>query len=222
MTMDVGAHLASAALLERAAGYALGSLAAVTPDRLERPTPCAGWSLDALLSHLDDSVRALTEAARGRVAPPSVRAEAGAVSRVAVLRRRLADLLGAWADPDPPHRVEIARMGLSTAVVGGLGAIELAGHGWDIARACDRDRPVPAALADEILDLAPLLVRTGDRPGRFAAPVRVPGGADPGTRLLAFLGRDPGWVSAPDDAAVPPGTPRPAIRRPHRPHRPVR
>ena len=64
-------------------------------------------------------------------------------------------------------------------------------HGWDVARACASDRPIPADLADELLDLAVVLVRAADRPGRFARPAPVPAGAPAGDQLLAFLGRTP-------------------------------
>ena len=67
----------------------------------------------------------------------------------------------------------------------------MAVHGWDVARACGRDRPVPPSLAEELLDLSPLFVSAADRPGRFAPPVDVPPLAGPGDRLVAFLGRRP-------------------------------
>jgi uncharacterized protein (TIGR03086 family) len=209
--VDARTRLAGAALLERSVGYALGSLAAVTPGRLGWPTPCREWTLDALLSHLDDSVRALTEAADGRVAraaPAPVVADPAAR-----LRRGLAELVGAWTAADRPDLVGLAELRLTAAVVGAVGALELTVHGWDIARACGSDRPVPAALAAELLDLAPLLVAVGDRPGRFDPPVRVPAGAGPAARLLAHLGRDPdGPLVTGGGAGRPPGTPRPASR----------
>jgi uncharacterized protein (TIGR03086 family) len=69
--------------------------------------------------------------------------------------------------------------------------VEIAVHGWDVAQACGRPRPIPPQLAEELLQLAPLLVTDADRPGRFAPPVAVPAGASPGDRLVAFLGRGP-------------------------------
>jgi uncharacterized protein (TIGR03086 family) len=67
------------ALLERAIGYALGNLRAVTSDLLARPTPCSRWDLRALLEHMDDSLAALQEAADlGHVALGSARLAGGA------------------------------------------------------------------------------------------------------------------------------------------------
>ncbi|MBU7598597.1 maleylpyruvate isomerase N-terminal domain-containing protein [Streptomyces sp. P38-E01] len=58
-------------LLEDAADYAVGGLAGLTETERFLPTPCAGWDLERLLSHLDASVRALREGfSTGRVAPP--------------------------------------------------------------------------------------------------------------------------------------------------------
>jgi uncharacterized protein (TIGR03086 family) len=71
------------------------------------------------------------------------------------------------------------------------GALEISVHGWDVARACGHDRPLPVPLAVDLLSVAPLLVDDADRPGRFAGPVDVPPSAGAGDRLLAFLGRQP-------------------------------
>jgi hypothetical protein len=69
--------------------------------------------------------------------------------------------------------------------------VEVAVHGWDVARACGVDRPIPPALAGELLELCPLLVDDADRPGRFGPPADPSRWARPGDRLVAFLGRCP-------------------------------
>jgi Mycothiol maleylpyruvate isomerase N-terminal domain len=63
-------------LLESAVSYALAGAALVTPQLLQRPTPCPGWDLETLLDHVSDSVGVLHEAitARGAsAAPPGYR-----------------------------------------------------------------------------------------------------------------------------------------------------
>ena len=187
---------AGVAVLERAIAYALGSLALVTEPMLARPTPCAGWDLAALLDHLDDSMAALAEAAEhGRVpvgAPAVPYRDAAGV--VPALRDRAARLLGAWAGANRTGSVCVEDLPLTAPVIAGAGAIEVTVHGWDVAQACGRPRPIPADLADQLLDLSALLVRPADRPGRFARPVPPPPGARPGDRLVAFLGRvPPAW-----------------------------
>lgn len=180
------ALLAGVAVLERAIAYTLGSLALVEPAMLGRPTPCSCWDLRDLLTHLSDSMAALQEAAEtGRVdldPPPGA-------DVIPLVRERAVGLLGAWANARDSGGVRIAEAALSAPLVAGAGAIEVTVHGWDVAQACGRPRPIPADLADELLDLALLMVLPGDRPGRFARPVHLPGDAPPADRLLSFLGR---------------------------------
>jgi uncharacterized protein (TIGR03086 family) len=180
-------------LLERAINYTLGSLHTVTPEALPHPTPCRDWDLRTLLDHLNDSLMALNEA----VGTGSVDLDATvddsdpSIDPVMRLRNLASQLLGAWANTDRHHTVSIAHHPLTAGIVTSTGAIEVAVHGWDVARACGWRRPIPPSLAEEMLDLAPLFVTGTDRPTRFAAPVAVPPTAGPGDRLVAFLGRHP-------------------------------
>lgn len=192
----------SVGLLERALGYTLGSLSLVTPAAMANPTPCSAWDLRALLAHMNDSLLATHEAvAAGRVGldpPPAADDPAGdcgdpATDPVGVLRNRGCRLLGAWVGAREPGRVAIADRTLSTTIVAATAAVEIAVHGWDVARACGRDRPIPSPLADRLLELCPLFVYAADRPGRFGTPVPVPSHAPAGDRLVAYLGRHPGW-----------------------------
>jgi len=177
------------ALLERAITYLLGNLLLITPEALAAATPCAGWDLRALLAHLDDSLGALTEAveagAVGLAAGPR------ATGDPATVRAAATHLLGALAATRHRTEVSVGDRPLSTAIVASTGAVEITVHGWDVAQACGADRPIPKALAAELLDLCALLVSDIDRPARFAAAVAVSPHADPGDRLLAFLGRKP-------------------------------
>src|SRR3954453_2952629 len=61
------------ALLERAIAYTQGSLHLVTPDALDRRTPCRLWNLRALLDHGTDSMLTLAETVtEGRIGPTAV------------------------------------------------------------------------------------------------------------------------------------------------------
>ena len=186
------------ALLERAMGYTLGSLVLVTPAAMANPTPCSAWNLRALLLHMNESLFTLHEAiTMGRldlVSAASPDADYGDPERdpVASLRNRACQLIGSWAaGADEPRRIAIADRELGAGLVAATGALEVAVHGWDVARACGQDRPVPAALADELLVLGSLLVGAGDRPTRFADPVPLSGPASASDRLVALLGRRP-------------------------------
>lgn len=197
------------ALLERAVSYALGCLQLVSRDSLARVTPCPEWDLAALLWHLDDALVAMLETVTGgRVELP----EAGgalppAADPVDALRSHARELVGACSRAERVRpAVAIAGLTVSTALVATTGAIEVAVHGWDVAQACGRHRPLPPVLATDLLEIVPLFVTDADRPGRFAAAVELPRGASPADRLIAFLGRNPhralvnragSWLCAP-------------------------
>lgn len=187
-------------LLESAVSYALASAGMATPQLLPRPTPCSGWDLETLLDHLTDSIAVLHEAittagASARAAPPHPGPGRDPVAR---LRGQAVRLLGACAAAGPAERlVAIGDRELTASMVAVTGALEVTVHGWDIAAACAAPRPVPPGLAAVLLPIAPLLVTPGSRPGLFAGPVRLPGPACPGDRLVAFLGRQPYSPAAP-------------------------
>ena len=193
-----------AALLERAIGYTRLSLQLVTDDDLVLPTPCRGWTLLDLLGHMDDSLAAFAEAGDlGQVGAPGAAAsdpgrdehEASAAERcVARLRSRACAVLAAWSTPDQPGWIRVGGLGLSPSLLARAGALEVAVHGWDVARCCGADRPLPSLLAEELLASATSLLGEADRPSRFAEPLVVPSGGAPGVRLLALLGRDARWA----------------------------
>jgi uncharacterized protein (TIGR03086 family) len=194
------AQTGGVALLERAMSYTLGSLLLATPAAMANPTPCRAWRLCALLLHMNDSLLALHEAiAAGQVRldpPVDFCDPAGdygdpAGNPVATLRNRACAMMGAWANVREPRNIPIANRMLSSPIVAAAGAVEITAHGWDVARACGQDRPIPPALAEELLELCPLFVSDADRPTRFAAPVDMPPLASPSDRLVAFLGRQP-------------------------------
>lgn len=187
------------ALLERAMAYTLGGLLLVTPRAMSNPTPCREWDLRALLLHMNESLLTLHEAiavghldleATSDQADPHADYGDPALDPVASLRNRACRMVGAWANARP-REIAIADLALSPGIVAATGAVEVAVHGWDVAQACGQDHPVPPALAAELLDLCPLLVRDADRPARFARPVQAPVAASAGDRLVAYLGRCP-------------------------------
>lgn len=179
-------------LLERAMSYTLGSLLLATDTVLARPTPCSQWDVHRLLIHMGDSLAVLCDAADVRWTDPDPEAHGSvAAGLVATIRARSCPLLGAWAGAQRPSLVSVGGRPLPSTIIAGAGAIEVAVHGWDLAVGCGRQRPMPPSLAEELLDLAMLMVTEADRPGRFASPVPVPRAATSTDRLVAYLGRDP-------------------------------
>jgi hypothetical protein len=93
---------------------------------------------------------------------------------------------------DRPEIIAIADRRLTLGLMTGVGALEMAVHGWDLSRACGHCRPIPAPLATSLLRISPLLVPHTGRAPLFGPPVTVPPMATPSDRLVAYLGRDPG------------------------------
>jgi uncharacterized protein (TIGR03086 family) len=183
-------------LLERSITYALGAVGDVTPATLAGPTPCAAWDLRTLLEHVAESMDALLEAlTAGCVEPPMAAPLPGRPGNpLPAVRRRATDLLAACAaaghGADHGDAVLVGDRVLAARTLTWIGAVELTVHGWDVARACGADRPIPAGLARNLLAIVPLVVSDETRPGRFAPPGPTPPEATPGDRLLAFLGRE--------------------------------
>jgi uncharacterized protein (TIGR03086 family) len=179
-------------LLRRAIGYTLRVVESVTPDQLDRPTPCHRWDLRMLLRHACESVAALHEGLDGgRIGlyPPTDDA-AAAADPAPVLRARALRLLDDWTARGSDSRVvAVADCPLADTVLAQAAALEIAVHGWDIAQACERDLPIPDDLARDLLQVSVLLVPAANRHSLFAAPVPVRPAAGPAERLIAYLGR---------------------------------
>ena len=179
-------------VLREAVHYALGSADLVTAALLPAPTPCAAWNLGMLLSHLSESVDALSEGlTHGEVRLVSP-AGPGPGPEPASLRAGCATLLAAISAVPPGQLVSIAGYDMADSILASAGAIEVAVHGWDISAACGHPRPIPPDLAAPLLCTAPVLIPAGARSGLFAEPVPPPAGGSEADCLLAYLGRDSG------------------------------
>ena len=176
-------------LLGRALGWTRGVLVGVRDEQAAARTPCAGWTLLDLLRHMVDSLSALAEAATGTVATAATPADRAAGPEE--LARALCGLgctvLGGWVRADG-RPVELGVGHLHRAVLTEVGALEVAVHGWDVARSCGSTAELPPTLAAGLLPVAARRVGPGDRPDAFG-PVVVPEGTDPVSLLLAHLGR---------------------------------
>lgn len=67
-------------------------------------------------------------------------------------------------------------------------------HTWDLARATDQDATLdPRRCADYLAGMEPMdeVLRAS---GQYGPKVAVAADADPQTRLIAFIGRDPSWT----------------------------
>jgi uncharacterized protein (TIGR03086 family) len=184
-------------LLERAIGYTRSSLVLVTEADLARPTPCRGWLLQDLLTHMDDSLEAMAAAARATSLSlvPSHPPDDGS-DLLDSICHKARGLLAHWHPVDearPPDDVGLGDVWLSRELLGAVGALEIALHGWDVAESIGQPRSIPPGLAMDLWPVARDHITEDDRPFRFAPPVEVSDWATPSTRLLAHAGRSAGW-----------------------------
>ncbi len=177
-------------LLARAVSYTTACLGAVTAADLDRPTPCARWSLRELLAHMNESFTILEEAVLDRAVllMPATLPVLGA-DPAAALRERAQRTGRSWRRVGDRGSIRVGDHALSVEVTAAAGAFEVVVHGWDVAYAVGRPRPIPDRVATELLSWAEVFVTDADRPGRFAQPVPVSSGSRPGDRLIAATGR---------------------------------
>jgi uncharacterized protein (TIGR03086 family) len=166
----------------------------VPADRWDDPTPCEEWTVRDLVNHLVGEQLWAPHLLAGETLDD-------------VGDRYDGDVLGddpvaAWERTSRQARAAFLRPGAVDGTVhtsmGELPAeeythqmtIDLAIHGWDLARAIDADEQLDPRLVEELYEIweprRDLLASSGV----FAPPVEVPDDAAPQVRLLAILGRD--------------------------------
>ncbi|MBM7517819.1 TIGR03086 family metal-binding protein [Nocardioides nitrophenolicus] len=175
-------------LLQRALDYTSEALGTITCADVDRPTPCAGWSLADLLAHMEDALDAFAEAADGAVGLSSA-APTPLETRVRALQVKACGLLTAWLHADRPT-VDVGGHPLPVDAIARIAALEIAVHGWDVREATGHARPLPERLAAALLPSALQIALAGD--DRFAPPLPVDVEAPAGVHVLALLGRRAG------------------------------
>ncbi|WP_408897311.1 TIGR03086 family metal-binding protein [Nocardioides sp. R1-1] len=174
-------------LLQRALDYTAGALATITCADVDRPSPCAGWTLGDLLAHMEDALDAFAEAADGAVGLSSA-APTPVEVRLRSLQEKACGLLTAWLHATTPS-VDVGGHPLPVDTVARVAALEIAVHGWDVRQTTGHDAPLPEPLAAALLPSALQIALSGD--DRFGPPVPVAVEAPAGAHVLALLGRRP-------------------------------
>jgi uncharacterized protein (TIGR03086 family) len=169
---------------------------------LDRPTPCAGWTLADLIGHMTAQHYGWIAAAVGHGADLSVWQPgppvADPIGEYAEAARRV---LEAFSDEGVLGR-EFALAEISpvlrfpAAQAISFHFIDYLVHGWDVARSLGVDyRPEPDVLATALpVALAVPGGKARERDGAAFAPGReVPARAGTLDQIVALLGRSPSW-----------------------------
>ena len=183
-------------------GHATDELAHVVShvrdDDLDRPTPCADWTVRDLLGHLLGLSAHFAAVARhdapARGGPP----QDLPADWKAELDSRLVDLGQAWRAPEAwEGEGSAGGVTMPNAQLGVVALEEVVLHGWDLAQAIG----IGLAVRDEDLAVVADFVAGFEHAGQEAraglyGPVVDAPGASELDRVLALAGRDPAWSPA--------------------------
>jgi uncharacterized protein (TIGR03086 family) len=172
----------------------------ITAADLDRPTPCADWTLHGLLAHMTTQHYGFAAAAAGDGDPARWRPRRLGPAPVAAYREAADHVLAAFAvdgvlDREFPlpefknGQKFPARQAISFHFV------DYVVHSWDVAKALGLEAELDPALLRVALGVAEAVPGGAARtdPGAaFAPSVAWPGGSSL-DQVVALLGRSPGW-----------------------------
>jgi uncharacterized protein (TIGR03086 family) len=172
-----------------------------TPEgTLDAPTPCGDWDLRTLLNHTilwtsySAERRAHGESVAEDLMSKDFTADPGFREDYA---RQIGRAVEAWSDPKA-WEGDIAVMGDATpaADVGAMLLMEMALHGWDVARATGQEFSADDATAKALEDIVQAQAELFRKYEGFADAIDPPQNATAFERALTLSGRDPGWKPA--------------------------
>lgn len=167
-------------------------VAGLTPEQLAAPTPCTGWDVRALLTHMVVANGMFTRVNLGQ--PPHVDGE----DDVGFDR-----LASTWADMGRANVESWRRTGLTGERTYPFGTFpaelsailnvgEVLIHGWDLARATGQEATLDPDLVSLVYEMYLSYPLDQYRAyGAFGPEVPVPADSPAADRLLGLLGRAP-------------------------------
>jgi uncharacterized protein (TIGR03086 family) len=196
-------YLDVVALDEEAVRASIAVVAQAGTAGLARPTPCADWTLRGLITHMAAQHYGFAAAAAGDGDPERWRPRRLGDDPAAEYRASAEAVLAAFAAPGVLDRALVlpeiaagtpfpARYAISFHL------LDYVAHSWDVARALGLGVRFTPELLEAALRVARAVPGGEARlaPGAaFAPAVSWPDGS-PLDRVLALLGRDPGWSPA--------------------------
>jgi len=183
-----------------AAAEAARVVSNVPDGTLNQRTPCGDWDLRTLLNHTilwtsySAERRAHGESVDEELMNKDFTADPGFREDYA---RQIKKAVGAWSDPAAWAGTRNV-MGAETpaADVGAMLLMEMALHGWDVARATGQDFSADDKTARALQDIVDAQAELFRKYQGFADAISPPAGASTFDRALALSGREPRWTPA--------------------------
>src|SRR3712207_779148 len=180
--------------LDAAFDYATGVVKGVRPELLEVPTPCPEWDLRTLLRHMTGVVVDMGRGAAGEELLAHRDGYELADDVGAQFSTEASRTLAAWRARGLDGEVDVGAGPMPAMAAISVNLVDTSTHAWDVAVSTGQDASLPDGLAATVLEVAEGFVGLELRQAVGIGPP-VPVGADAsGTdRLVAFMGRQPGW-----------------------------
>jgi uncharacterized protein (TIGR03086 family) len=187
----------SAEVLDRAFGEVSSVLATMSPDDMERPTPCASWKVRDLVNHVAASPTFFAVTAETGVAPARDAGDdlASGDYRAAFREGATRAVSAFEADGAMDKTMKLPFGELPGGVFVMIASTDMFTHAWDLAKATGRSTDLDPQLAAQLLEFARAALheemRGPDGVAPFGAEVEIDEGAPAADRLAAFMGRQP-------------------------------
>jgi len=172
----------------------------VPEGTLNAPTPCGDWDLQTLLNHTilwtsySAERRAHGESVAEDLMNKDFTADPGFREDYA---RQISKAVQAWSDPQTwAGTLNVMGDATPAADVGAMLLMEMALHGWDVARATGQEFSADAKTANALEDIVQAQAELFRKYQGFADAVEPTPDATAFERALTLSGRDPNWKPA--------------------------
>jgi uncharacterized protein (TIGR03086 family) len=172
----------------------------VPEGSLNAATPCGEWDLRTLLNHTilwtsySAERRAHGESVAEDLMNKDFTAEPGFREDYA---RQISKAVQAWSDPQTwAGTLDVMGNATPAADVGAMLLMEMALHGWDVARATGQEFSADDTTATALEDIVQAQAELFRKYQGFADAVEPPPDATAFERALTLSGRDPNWKPA--------------------------
>jgi uncharacterized protein (TIGR03086 family) len=184
-------------IVQRACGSTATILATLSTADLDRPTPCALWTVRDVVNHVVSSAGFFAElAGAGQLGDRDGDPDVTAGDFNATFRQQASRLVAAFDAPGAMDEMMQMPFGDTPGwVCAYIAAGDIFTHGWDLARATGQPSDLDPQLSEQLLvhieQILPDAMRGPEGEAPFGPIVEVAASAPAADRLAAFQGRHP-------------------------------